>query len=61
MSKTIADYPCSEVFREYEAEFNDKKQEVIHQVKKIKPLDEVEFRKLIGKLKRNYYKRLKRK
>ena len=25
MSKTIADYPCSETFREYEAELNGKK------------------------------------
>ena len=25
MSKTIADYPCSGVFREYEAELNGKK------------------------------------
>ena len=25
MSKTIADYPCSKTFREYEAELNGKK------------------------------------
>ena len=60
-NNVIFDFPCSETFRKYEAELSGKKQEVIHQRKKVKPLDEIEFRKLIGKLKRNYYKRLKNK
>ena len=51
-NKIIFDFPCSETFREHEAELNDKKQVIIHQVKKAKPLNEIEFRKAIEKLKR---------
>ena len=45
-NEIIFDFPCSETFREYEAELNGKERVIIYQAEKVKPLDDIKFEKL---------------